>query len=68
MAFVSFTRPDDTPVSINVAEVVNFAPVHDHGPLSGPLKTGTRIVFKNGRHQDVKELVAEVEKRLNAAG
>lgn len=68
MAFVSFTRPDDSPVSINTAEVLTFAPVPTDGPLMGPLKVGTRIAFKNGKHQDVKELVAAVEKKLNAAG
>jgi hypothetical protein len=36
------------------------------GPLAGPLKKGTRINFRNGHHQDVKELVPEVTKRLNA--
>lgn len=68
MAFVTFTRPDDTPVSISSVEVLNFAPVPTSGPLMGPLETGTRIVFKNGKHQDVKDLVEAVEKKLNAAG
>lgn len=68
MAFVSFTRPDDSPVSINTGEVLSFAPVPTEGPLMGPLKVGTRIAFKNGKHQDVKELVEAVEKKLNAAG
>jgi hypothetical protein len=68
MAFVSFTRPDDSPVSINTSEVLSFAPVPTEGPLTGPLKVGTRIAFKNGKHQDVKELVEAVEKKLNAAG
>lgn len=68
MAFVTFTRPDDTPVSINTVEVLSFAPVPTDGPLMGPLKIGTRIAFKNGKHQDVKELVEAVEKTLNAAG
>lgn len=68
MAFVTFTRPDDSPVSINTAEVLSLAPVPTEGPLMGPLKAGTRIVFKNGKHQDVKELVEAVEKKLNAAG
>ncbi|MBO9560580.1 MAG: hypothetical protein J7515_18595 [Caulobacter sp.] len=67
MAFVSFTRPDDTPVSINTGEVLSFAPVPADGPLAGPLKVGTRIAFKNGKHQDVKELVEAVERRLNDA-
>jgi hypothetical protein len=68
MAFVSFTRPDDSPVSINTVEVLSFAPVPTEGPLMGPLKAGTRIAFKNGKHQDVKELVEAVERKLNAAG
>jgi hypothetical protein len=68
MAFVTFTRPDDSPVSLNTVEILSFAPVPTDGPLMGPLKVGTRIAFKNGKHQDVKELVAAVEKKLNAAG
>ncbi|KQY34656.1 hypothetical protein ASD38_21080 [Caulobacter sp. Root487D2Y] len=68
MAFVTFTRPDDSPVSISTVEVLSFAPVPTEGPLMGPLKVGTRIAFKNGKHQDVKELVEAVEKKLNAAG
>jgi len=68
MAFVTFTRPDDSPVSINTVEVLSFAPVPTDGPLMGPLTIGTRIAFKNGKHQDVKELVEAVERKLNAAG
>ncbi len=65
MAFVQFTRPDDSPVVVNSAEVISFAPVPPDGPLAGPLKKGTRINFKNGTHQDVKEVVAEVTKKLS---
>ena len=68
MAFATFTRPDDSPVSINTVEVLSFAPVPTDGPLMGPLKVGTRIAFKNGKHQDVQELVGEVEGALNASG
>lgn len=68
MAFVTFTRPDDASLSISTAEVLSLAPVPTDGPLMGPLEIGTRIVFKNGKHQDVKELVEAVENRLNAAG
>jgi len=68
MAFVSFTRPDDATVSINTIEVLSFAPVPTDGPLMGPLKVGTRIAFRNGKHQDVQELVEAVERKLNAAG
>ncbi|GGL07019.1 hypothetical protein [Caulobacter rhizosphaerae] len=68
MAFVSFTRPDDSPVSINTAEVLSFAPVPTDGPLRGPLEAGTRIAFRNGKHQDVKEPVEAVERRLNGVG
>jgi hypothetical protein len=68
MAFVSFTRPDDAPVSINTAEVLSFGPVPTEGPLAGPLKVGTRIAFRNGKHQDVQELLEAVERRLNAVG
>lgn len=68
MAFVAFTRPDDTVVMINSIEILHFAPVPPSGPLAGPLKKGTRIVYKNNNgHQDVKELVDEVARRLNSA-
>ena len=66
MAFVQFTRADDSPVAVNSAEVITFAPVPADGPLAGPLTKGTRINFRNGTHQDVKELVAQVVKKLNA--
>jgi hypothetical protein len=65
MRTISFTRPDDTPVAINPDEVVSFAPVPTEGPLIGPLKVGTRIVFRNKTHQDVKELYEEVARRLS---
>ncbi len=68
MAFVMFTRPDDTPVGVDSSKVVSFAPVPTSGPTMGPLREGTRIVFENKTHQDVKELVAEVERRLNGSG
>ena len=68
MAFVTFTRPDDSPVSLNTVEILSLGPVPTDGPLMGPLKVGTRIAFKNGKHQDVTELVEAVEKKLNAAG
>jgi hypothetical protein len=68
MAFVMFTRPDDTQVGVDSRKVVTFAPVPTSGPTMGPLKEGTRIVFENKTHQDVKELVPEVQRRLNGAG
>jgi hypothetical protein len=67
MAFVQFTRPNNSPVSVNTTEIVTCAPVPTDGPLAGPLNDGTRINFKNGTHQDVKERVAEVTQKLNAA-
>ena len=67
MSFVQFTRPDGSPVSISSDDVLRFAPVPTSGPLMGPLAEGTRIVFKNGAHQDVKELQQVVQDRLNAA-
>jgi len=62
MAFVQFTRPDDQPVIINSERIVTAAPV----PADGPLPQGTRITFTNGGHQDVKEPIADVLRRLNA--
>jgi hypothetical protein len=67
MGIATFTRPDGTSVGVNPAEVVSFAPVPKEGPLMGPLSEGTRIVFRNQTHQDVKELFDIVAQRLNAA-
>ena len=67
MAFVTLTRPDDTPVSVNSEEIVKLSPVPTSGPTMGPLTEGTRIRFRNNSHQDVKELIHEVEAKLNAA-
>ena len=55
--FVQFTRPDDSPVVVNVEEITHFSPVPVNGPSMGPLPRGTRITFKNQSHLDVKELV-----------
>jgi hypothetical protein len=63
MSFVAFTRPDNSPVVVDSRKVMHFAPV----PSDGPLKEGTRIVFDNSTHQDVKEKVDEVTKRLTQA-
>ena len=62
MRFVQFTRSDDSPVIVNVREIVTFAPVPDESRL----EQGTRITFRNGGQQDVKELVAAVQGILNA--
>lgn len=58
MAFVQFTQPDDQLVVINSEKIVTAVPVSPDGQ-------GTRITFTNGGHQDVKELVADVLRRLN---
>jgi hypothetical protein len=65
MAFVQFTRPDDAAVVVNTDEVVICAPVPKDEPLAGPLNVGTRISFKNGGHQDVKELLDDVKRKLS---
>jgi hypothetical protein len=67
MSFVRLTRPDGSPIAINPDEVVHAAPVPASGPLMGPLSTGTRIVFRNQSHQDVRELLDEVIARIDAA-
>jgi hypothetical protein len=67
MSFVMFTRPDDSPVAINPDEVVHLSPVPTDGPLMGPLTKGTRIVFRNLSHQDVKELLDVVVARIDAS-
>jgi len=61
MAFVQFTRPDDQAVIINTERIVTAAPV----PADGALAQGTRITFSNDGHQDVKEPIADVMRRLN---
>ena len=68
MPFVPFTRPDDQPVAVNGAEILKFYPVPIDGPQAGPLNVGTRIAFRNGEHQDVKEFQGEVARRLQEAG
>jgi hypothetical protein len=68
VGFVIFTRPDDSTVGIDPAKVMSFAPVPPlSSPLAGPIGEGTRIVFINKTHQDVKELVDEVARRFKAA-
>jgi len=67
MSFVRLTRPDGSPVAINPDEIVHAAPVPASGALMGPLSTGTRIVFRNQSHQDVRELLDEVISLIDAA-
>jgi hypothetical protein len=62
MAFIQFTRADNAPVVINTREIVTCAPV----PADSRLEQGTRITFRNGGLQDVKELVDEVRRTLSA--
>jgi hypothetical protein len=62
MSFVQFTRSDGSAVLISVKEIVTCAPV----PKDARLEQGTRITFRNGGHQDVKELIAEVQGVLAA--
>jgi hypothetical protein len=47
-----------SPVVINTERVVTAAPVPPDGQ-------GTRITLTNGGHQDVKEPIADVLRRLN---
>ncbi len=67
MRILRLTRPNDTLININSAEIIHFAPVPTSGPSMGPLIEGTRIVFRNKTHQDVKELIDEVAKLFEAA-
>jgi hypothetical protein len=64
MPFVRFTRADDSPVIVNAREVVTCAPV----PNDARLEQGTRITFRNGGQQDVKEFVDDVLRILKAEG
>ena len=67
MSLVQLTRPDGSPVAVNPDEIVHLAPVPTSGPLMGPLSTGTRIVFRNQSHQDVKELLDVVIAKIDAS-
>ena len=67
MSFARLTRPDGSPVAINPDEIVRAAPVPPSGALMGPLSTGTRIVFRNQSHQDVRELLDVVISLIDAA-
>lgn len=67
MGIIQLTRADDSPVVVMVGEIVSFAPVPTDGPMAGPLKKGTRIVFRNQTHQDVKEELETVASMVSAA-
>lgn len=67
MSLVQLTRSDGSPVAINPDEVVHLAEVPTSGPEMGPLSTGTRIVFRNQSHQDVKEPLEAVIEKINRA-
>ena len=58
MVFVQLTQPDDQPIVINTERIITAAPAPPDGQ-------GTRITFTSGGHQDVKELIADVLRRLN---
>lgn len=58
MAFIQFTQLDDQLVVLNTQRIVTAAPLPPDGQ-------GTRITFTNGSHQDIKELIAEVQRQLN---
>ncbi len=58
MAFIPFTQMDDQLVVLNTQRIVTAAPLPPDGQ-------GTRITFTNGSHQDIKELIAEVQRQLN---
>lgn len=66
MSLVTFTRPDGSPIVVNPDSIISFAEVPS-GALAGPLTHGTRIVFANQTHLDVKELVTQVTDHINAA-
>jgi uncharacterized protein YlzI (FlbEa/FlbD family) len=54
MPFVQFTQLDGQPIVINTERIIAAAPAPP-----------ARITFTNGGHQDVKELIADVLRRLN---
>ncbi len=65
MSLVQFTRPDGAPILIESEDVHTCAPVPPRdSPLGGPLDQGTRITFKSGEHQDVRERLDVVRARL----
>lgn len=59
-SYLQFTRADDSIVIVNSREIVTCAPV----PQDARLNEGTRMTFRNGGQQDVKELIDEVLRRL----
>lgn len=63
MPFGKFTRPGGSPVYINIAEILSFAPV----PEGSAAKKGTRILFRVKTHQDVLETIEEVASRIVGA-
>ena len=67
MPFVQFMRPDGSPVAVNSDEIVEMAPTPASGPLTGPLESGTRLVFRNQTHQNVNELLDVVVARIECA-
>ena len=64
MPFVKFTGPDGQPLVINTERIVTASPLSPDSKLG----QGTRITFSNGGQQDVKDLIAEVMRRLNVSG
>jgi len=64
MLFVRLTRPDGSQIASNTSEIVHAAPVPASGELAGSLTEGSRIVFRNQSHQDVRELLDEVMSRI----
>ncbi|MGQ0445655.1 MAG: hypothetical protein ACT4O2_11170 [Beijerinckiaceae bacterium] len=67
MSFLRSACPDGSPIAINPDKIVHAAPVPAGGALMELLSTGTRIVFKNQSHQDVRVLLDEVIARIDAA-
>jgi hypothetical protein len=58
MAFMQFTQLDDQPIVMNTERIITAAPLPPDGQ-------GTRIIFTNGSHQDIKEFIADALRRLN---
>jgi hypothetical protein len=62
MRFIRLTQADGSPVVVHVKKIVTCAPV----PKDARLDEGTRITFTNGGQQDVRELIAEVARLIDA--
>lgn len=66
VSFVQLTRPDNSPVLVSKEEIVSIAPAPKTGGNAGATTAESRILFRNGTHQDVTETIEVVGAILGA--